>query len=71
MFLHVPLIVSQLCEPSTHGCGVGAGVGAIVGLVVGDIVGAAVGYAVGLGVMVDTQAAEAVPSAHVAWHLFV
>ena len=45
--------------------------GAMVGLTVGAIVGEAVGYAVGLGVIVDTQAAEAAPSAHFAWHMFV
>ena len=70
-----PAVLSQPCEPSAHGCGVGAGVGAVVGaavgLAVGACVGAAVGYAVGLGVIVDTQAAESVPKAHLAWHMFV
>jgi hypothetical protein len=42
-----------------------------VGDTVGAAVGAAVGYAVGLAVIVDTQAAAAVPSAHLARQVFV
>ena len=45
-----PSFLSQPCEPSTHGCGVGAGVGAGVGDGVGLGVGLAVGVGVGAGV---------------------
>jgi hypothetical protein len=43
--------LSQLCEPSSHGCGVGAGVGAIVGAIVGLGVGGA-GVGAGVGAIV-------------------
>jgi hypothetical protein len=48
-----PAPVSQVCEPSRQGCGVGAGVGDGVGEGVGDAVGDGVGEAVGDGVGAD------------------
>ena len=42
-----PSFLSQPCEPSAHGCGVGARVGAPVGAAVGAWVGAPVGADVG------------------------
>ena len=45
-----PSVLSQPCEPSSHGCGVGAGVGAGVGSGVGAGVGKLVGCGVGAGV---------------------
>jgi len=61
-----PSFLSQPCEPSSHGCGVGAGVGAGVGDGVGLGVGLAVGVGVGAGVgtAVGDGVGEEVTRAH-------
>ena len=50
-----PGALSQPCEPSAHGCGVGAGVGAVVGVAVGALVGGAEGAGVGHACVLHTR----------------
>ena len=45
-----PIVLSQPCVPSSHGCGVGAGVGLAVGVGVGLTVGFGVSAGVGMDV---------------------
>ena len=65
-----PGVLSQPCEPSSHGCGVGAGVGVAVGAALGAAEGADVGAAVGatvgalVGEAVGAAVGEAVMSTH-------